>query len=68
MRYRNQIVLGTTDRRVTFQCAGENETNCVNSTTVEIDDVFIHEEFVKTSAWNDVALIRLSEEVKFSGM
>ncbi|CAG7837793.1 unnamed protein product [Allacma fusca] len=61
------IILGTPDRRSSYQCAGENDTvNCVNSTLVDIDDTIIHEEFVKTSAWNDIALIRMSDEVKFS--
>ena len=60
------MALGTSDRRLTSQCAGANETNCVNTTIVEIDEVIIHPEFVRSSIWNDIALIRLTEEVKFS--
>ena len=65
---RTHISFGTVDVRKQRQCVDGKETACTSRKRYEVEDILIHEDYITGSLMNDIALIRLTEDVKFDGM
>ena len=66
--FRTHISFGTVDVRKQRQCVDGKESACTSRKRYEVEDILIHEDYITGSLMNDIALIRLTEDVKFDGM
>ena len=64
--FREYVVLGINNRLLTSECTGD--LDCSYKLKLNVEKITIHPNFNEGSYKNDIALIRLADEVEFSSM